>query len=123
MRYTKPSMKKKSFISVVTVLAILIIVSSAIIYEYGVAGTHLGCRLLGGDWTRILYSGKSHCLLPAKDAGKDCTDSDQCQGACIGRDDLRRGDPARGTCSKYSEAMGCFTSIEDGKVDLSICVD
>ena len=71
--------------------------------------TRAECEATGGRWDDV--SGRGHvtgCNPPTSDGGKECTDSDQCQGAC-----------QRGTCSTHRSARGCGI-IEHGKV---LCID
>ena len=97
---------------------------SVMVYEYGIAGTAIGCRMRGGEWTRYGLPPKPVCLMKTKDAGKSCTDSSQCQGACVNYGpNLTRGQKAKGECTAKNIVIGCFTSIKDGKAEMSLCVD
>ena len=64
-------------------------------------------------------------LRARADAGKPCTDGDQCEGDC--RAEPSDGPPKPGTvtgvCQADSDPCGCFTTIEDGQVAHAICVD
>ena len=65
------------------------------------------------------------CVLPYADAGKVCTDSDQCMGDCRLADgpSLPSGTTATGVCQANTSPFGCFANVEDGKVDAALCVD
>lgn len=41
------------------------------------------CEALGGHWGTFGLMVHEQCNLPTPDAGKECTDSDQCKSACI----------------------------------------
>ena len=67
------------------------------------------CTAQGGTWTE--KGGRGHpagCRLPTKDGGKACTDSAQCEGACV-----------RGACSDHTPVTGCGI-MENGK---TVCRD
>lgn len=55
------------------------------------------------------------CSRPTKDAGRACTDGDQCEGFCL---DTGKG----GQCDAFTLKFGCFPIIEDGR-RVTICVD
>jgi hypothetical protein len=68
--------------------------------------------------------GRPMCVIPYADAGKACTDGDQCQGDC------RYGDgkpPANGTvtgqCQRSNDPCGCFSTVEGGRITAALCVD
>lgn len=116
--------KKRSILPIVITIIVVIVAAGIAVYEYGVAGTSLGCKLRGGEWTRYGLSPDPICLMKTKDAGQTCTDSDQCEGSCVSYEEgLKRGDSAKGICTSHNTLVGCFTSIEDGKVEMSLCVD
>ena len=46
------------------------------------AADEAGCRSQNGSWAPICRMQRPACVLSFSDAGKSCTDSDQCQGAC-----------------------------------------
>jgi hypothetical protein len=60
------------------------------------------------------------------DAGQRCTDGDDCQGDC--RVEETEGMPhagadAVGRCQINSSRFGCYTTVEGGKAEATICVD
>jgi len=89
------------------------------------------CESLGGTW-----SGESgpvlggYCILPTRDASKECSDSDQCEGRCIAeltkdeKDSINAGQEIyrNGTCTSYMPVFGCHNLVEDGKVEGEICI-
>lgn len=83
------------------------------------------CRVRGGKMQRVGRLQSWQCVVSYADAGKRCTDGDQCQGDC--RIDTApfpaNGSAAVGQCQANSNAFGCFTRVEDGKADVSLCVD
>lgn len=68
------------------------------------------CLAAGGKIIRAM--GGASCSMPAKDAGKACTDTFDCQGMCMGN----------GQCSQYTDMLGCHTILEKGKA-VEICID
>jgi hypothetical protein len=66
------------------------------------------------------------CVVRYADAGKRCTDSDQCAGECRTADVTARPTPGAavaGICQADSNRFGCFTRVEDGKAEATLCVD
>ena len=84
------------------------------------------CARAGG---KMLPQGRMQsvrCVISYADAGRRCTDGDDCAGDC------RVGDvanaPAAGTnavgqCQASSSRFGCYTTVEGGKAEATICVD
>ena len=84
------------------------------------------CAARGG---KMLPQGRMQtvrCVITHADAGRRCTDGDDCAGDC------RVGDvanaPAAGTnavgqCQASSSRFGCYTTVEGGKAEATICVD
>ena len=86
----------------------------------------VACAARGG---KMLPQGRMQtvrCVITYADAGRRCTDGDDCAGDC------RVGDvanaPAAGTnavgqCQASSSRFGCYTTVEGGKAEATICVD
>jgi hypothetical protein len=75
------------------------------------------CLKQGGTWGPQGRAQQNMCDLPTTDAGQPCTDSSQCEGACLGGET-----PSIGTCSPRRLNFGCYTVMKDG-VQLGLCVD
>lgn len=84
------------------------------------------CAAAGG---KMLPQGRMQtvrCVISYVDAGQRCTDGDDCQGDCRIEDVANAphaGAPAVGQCQVTSGHFGCYTTIEDGKAEATICVD
>lgn len=66
------------------------------------------------------------CLVSYSDAGQRCTDGDDCQGGCRIEDVAnapRAGAAVVGRCQATSSPFGCYTPVENGKAEATICVD
>ena len=85
-----------------------------------------GGAVRGGDMgsTRI-------CVIPYADAGRACTDSDQCAGRCL-FDHGRRAyslegpppaGPAAGRCEADDATLGCLSEVRNGRVQRPVCTD
>jgi len=71
--------------------------------------TREACLAAGGAWDDVAGRGHVHgCNLPTTDAGKACTDSQECEGAC-----------KNGVCSDRREARGCGILVGGRK----LCLD
>ena len=65
------------------------------------------------------------CVHPFADAGKQCSDSSQCEGKCIASASAAEGesDTAAGSCQADDRLFGCYAELEDGQRVRAICVD
>jgi len=75
--------------------------------------TETECLGLGGNWTRLGL--QMRCDVKTADGGKACTDSSECQGACLAAEDTQAGRAAIGKCSPYRANFGGVTFVERGK--------
>jgi hypothetical protein len=85
--------------------------------------TKEACDACGGSWDFHGIRDVETCICPTKDAGKNCTDGLQCEGACIVSDTgfqvVESGTSKGywvGTCSQYDVTYGCYRIIPDGTV-------
>jgi hypothetical protein len=84
------------------------------------------CARAGG---KMLPQGRMQsvrCVITFADAGQRCTDGDDCQGDCRVEDVAdapAAGTNAVGQCQASSSRFGCYTTIEGGKAEATICVD
>lgn len=93
-----------------------------------VAGTEdaAACVRAGG---KMLPQGRMQsvrCVITYTDAGTRCTDGDDCAGDCRVEDVANApaaGTNAVGQCQASSSRFGCYTTIEGGKAEATICVD
>ena len=84
------------------------------------------CEAAGGTVERAGRAGWERCVQPFPDAGKVCSDGDDCLGDCrlpVSAGNLAPDTPAQGVCQPTDSFFGCHTIIEDGKVAGSLCVD
>jgi len=83
------------------------------------------CEAAGGA---IRPSGRmqwENCVQPFADAGKACSGDTGCVGECRyeGRTGLAPGAAAMGTCQHNDAGFGCNTTVENGKIARTLCVD
>lgn len=84
------------------------------------------CAVRGGRMQPVGRMQTIQCVAPYADAGKRCTDSDQCAGQCRVPDGAARpaqGAAVVGRCQADDNPFGCFTRVEDGKAEATLCVD
>lgn len=84
------------------------------------------CTARNGTMQKVGRMQTLQCVVRYVDAGKRCTDSDQCAGECRTADVGARpteGAAAAGVCQATSNQFGCFTRVEDGKAEATLCVD
>ena len=67
------------------------------------------------------------CVVSYSDAGQRCTDGDDCQGDCrVEETDggfPTAGAAVAGRCQASSSRFGCYTTVENGRAEATICVD
>ena len=84
------------------------------------------CAARGG---KMLPQGRMQsvrCVITYADAGTRCTDGDDCAGDCRVEDVANApaaGTNAVGQCQASSSRFGCYTTVEGGKAEATICVD
>lgn len=83
------------------------------------------CAARGGTMKQVGRLQSWQCVITYADAGKRCTDGDQCQGDCRieGNTGVTPGTAATGVCQATSDRFGCNTLVEDGKAGATLCID
>ena len=83
------------------------------------------CAARGGEIRRVGRMQSEQCIILFADAGRACTDNDHCLGDCRTADEERpeAGATAVGQCTADSSRFGCHTTLKDGKVEHTLCVD
>lgn len=84
------------------------------------------CTARNGSMERVGRLQSLQCVVRYTDAGKRCTDSDQCEGECRYEGDasaVAAGASVAGVCQADSNRFGCSTRVEDGRPDATICID
>ena len=83
------------------------------------------CEEQGGTVERRGMAQAELCVTPYADAGKACTDGDQCEGRCIAEGQVGSppGEPVTGICQRDDRLFGCFGIVEDGTIEAGLCVD
>jgi hypothetical protein len=80
------------------------------------------CLQRGGQWTQLGRAPVKQCLLRTADAGKACSDSEQCEGLCLAPQGSADGATVAGACSADTNRFGCQQRMADG-VAATLCVD
>ena len=79
------------------------------------------CLARGGHVDLVTFNTEG-CVIRTKDAGKPCSDSSECDGACLAPIDQAEGSPAAGTCaSEKGMFFGCVNIVSKGKASGKIC--
>lgn len=88
-----------------------------------VPGTEAACKAADQFWIEQgLPGGDKSCAVKTSDGLKICTDSTQCEGACLVADAVPVGTQAIGSCSIWMATYGCHKYIKDGLVR-EMCAD
>ncbi|MFC3214816.1 MULTISPECIES: hypothetical protein [Novosphingobium] len=88
------------------------------------AADRAACTSGGGTVQRRGRASMEMCVRSYADAGKQCTDSSQCEGRCIGsKDDMGKTANISGQCQADNRLFGCVAEVHGGsRVDL-LCID
>lgn len=81
------------------------------------------CQARGGELAPVCRMQTIQCVIRYSDAGRTCTDGDDCQGDCRTEVGPSDGQPATGQCQATSDPCGCFANVEDGRATGGLCVD
>lgn len=81
------------------------------------------CAARGGNYQPVCLMGRPMCVLPHADAGKSCTDSSQCEGRCVVENGADPGKQVTGVCSRNNNPCGCFTLVQNGVSQPTLCAD
>jgi putative hemolysin len=98
----------------------------ALAAESSTQESEAACNARGGKLRRVGRLQSVQCVVSYPDAGQRCTDGDDCRGDCrvTGNGAVpAEGAAAVGQCQQTNMSFGCFTRVEDGKADATLCVD
>ena len=85
--------------------------------------TQFECEKKGGFWRSIGLPGSPpSCDLKTTDAGKVCSDSNECQGVCLAPSSAKPNSKSLGACSAHVVEFACYSYVKQGVVS-TICVD
>ena len=86
--------------------------------------TRAECEAAGGQWGRFGLRQREMCDLPAPDAGKVCSDKQDCVSACVAPESAAVGSHAQGTCHARMLLLGtCLKQVRGGVVTPILCAD
>lgn len=78
------------------------------------------CRLAGGKWVpQMNIDAPWICRLPAKDQGKKCADSSQCEKYCQAPKGTQPGTHVIGSCA--DSGSDCSQEVKDGIAQYPAC--
>ena len=83
------------------------------------------CSNSGGNLERRGLGGALTCVTQYSDAGETCSDSSDCEGACLTYSaDIQEGDSVLGLCQATEPTRsGCFANIYGGIADAPLCLN
>ena len=82
------------------------------------------CLAAGGTVQVVGMAANEACVRRFADAGKACTDSENCEGKClVSGPHPPDGMVQTGQCQTTDNGFGCFTELRGGKAVGGICVD
>lgn len=88
------------------------------------AADKAACTSGGGTVQRRGRMQAESCVHAFADAGKQCSDSAQCQGKCLGSaGDTASTAAVTGQCQADDRLFGCYAEVKGGKAVNAICVD
>ena len=86
-------------------------------------GATQACSAKGGRIQPVCRRQTLACVLTYADAGKACRGKADCQGRCLYQGSPPADAGVIGKCQANSDPCGCFTTVEDGKLEAGLCVD
>jgi len=83
------------------------------------------CAARGGSMREVGRLRTLQCVIKYSDAGRPCRTGSDCRGDCRteGSVAVLVGRETTGVCQADSNRFGCYTTIENGKAEATICVD
>jgi hypothetical protein len=79
------------------------------------SSAQLDCERRKGRWVPVGISGELRtCVFTTRDSGKQCTRSNQCEGACLARS---------GTCAPFRPLIGCHEVLQDNGIRATQCIE
>ena len=83
------------------------------------------CAARGGAMQEVGRLRTLQCVIRYSDAGKPCRTGSDCLGDCrtAGSVAVLEGRETTGVCQADSNRFGCYTTIENGRAEATICVD
>ena len=84
------------------------------------------CITKGGEWRPVCRMQQPACVMTFADAGKACTDGDDCAGDCMAPNSAGfapTGATVSGVCAVNDDPCGCKQTVESGKATAAICID
>ncbi|GEM_PF-5097786 len=81
------------------------------------------CMEKMGDWRQVGASRAYSCIFTYADGGKECKNSDECEGSCVVYD-YNQAERGKGICEQDTDFFGCYATIENFKAGYGIlCID
>lgn len=83
------------------------------------------CASRGGKMQEVGRLRTLQCVIQYADAGRPCRTGSDCRGDCRteGSVAVLVGRETTGVCQATSDRFGCYTTVENGKAEPTICVD
>ena len=92
------------------------------------------CEKTGGLWDAVGRKGIFTCRLKSSDGGNKCTDNNECEMDCIIAFDtlnvpsdklveIQNSGMIIGQCETHQTVFGCKTTLKNGNIFRSYCVD
>jgi len=83
------------------------------------------CLATGGTWEKVGWAQTSRCVRPTKDAGKPCSDSSECEVACMAKKkSVEVANDLKGHCAATDNPFAnCGLRIEGGHATPILCAD
>jgi len=86
--------------------------------------TKEACEANEGTWYRAGMAGQELCDIEAPDAGEKCSDSADCESACVVDSRVLPGTHVTGRCDKWHHRLGrCVAEVKNGVTGGALCVD
>lgn len=121
-------MKKKILTTQILLLSLIIFLSGCVQEPAANSGittesnTKISCEQKGGIWgiMRDIPNAQPECNLPTSDAGKECSNSSECESFCEAPEGTEIDAEVVGNCYEFEFAT-CMQEVRNGIADAIWC--
>lgn len=126
--------RKEFYIAVVLIIFFLTLIlirilsllseQSLVKSPIGIPADKESCEARSGAWRPIGLSPEPRCNLPTSDSGKECSNSNECEGYCVIETPMENLTKIKtmGQCTEWRIVVGCMTLIKNGRA-IHVCID
>lgn len=104
------------------VVSTVFLLCATVVYAEKAPVSRKECESMGGSWSQ--FEKIIICDLPTRDSGKPCSDSRDCQSACVASGEVPAESKVQGQCFSRSSTLGtCLNLVVGGVAQGVVCED